>query len=334
MAEEAEKKTDNAEKAKELAGALSGGVCQYEIPESDTLEVEADGSLLGKLEYKCTSFGLVMKNASQLLNYINGRAHTKKLEFNNLTEDPDIKEKLEKLMELEKPHKEKKGEEGRNKFKELMEKKKAERAAMTPEERAQKAQEAKEKKAARIAAGEEPPRKKPKNMKFEPVNCYSTDTLLHTPHEVRAHFNSRAFWDKAQNFGCPMCGEGSAEDAAFIAGDHWKTRKHRMNCTRIHAMGLEPGEFGIRDDYAEDKTPYKCPITNKWVRGYKELKELMQGDEYAELAIEYADGCDICAFKSDDQDKVLNHYLSTDHCKRLHHLAYYGMDVSNYYVGA
>lgn len=83
----------------------------------------------------------------------------------------------------------------------------------------------------------------------------------------------------------------------------------------------------------EDKTPYHCGATGKTLRGYKEVKEHMQSDEFSTAALEFLEGCAICGFKSDDKEKVLEHYLSMTHFKRLHHLAYYGMDVSNWYVG-
>eukprot|EP00929_Paragymnodinium_shiwhaense_P006499 TRINITY_DN10_c0_g1_i1.p1 TRINITY_DN10_c0_g1~~TRINITY_DN10_c0_g1_i1.p1 ORF type:complete len:335 (+),score=104.71 TRINITY_DN10_c0_g1_i1:75-1079(+) len=319
-----EKKADEEEK-KDDEPAEDGGVCQYDVPDIETLDVEPDSTLLAKIEYKCTSFDVTMKDANQLLSYISGRPHAQRLKTKNLTEDPDIKEKLERLKELERPHRDKKREDkkesSKNRFKELLAKKKEERDAMTPAERAEADRLAKERKRAANNAPDQRPKKKPKNFKFEPVHCYITDTLLHTPSEVRNHFSSRAYWSKA------------ADDPAMQDEETFKSRKHRLMCTRMHAMGIDPSDLGIRDDYSEDKTPYKCPVTEKTVYGYKELKAHMQSDEYAEAAIEYADGCDICGFKSEDQTEVLNHYLSQDHMARLHHLAYYGMDVSNYYIG-
>lgn len=85
--------------------------------------------------------------------------------------------------------------------------------------------------------------------------------------------------------------------------------------------------------FEEDRTPYRCGALNKTLRGYEEVKAHMQSEEFAEKAKEFEEGCALCGFKSDDKQKVLEHYTSMGHFKRLHALAYFGMDISNWYVG-
>lgn len=229
---------------------------KYAFPDETVLEVEPDGNILKSLEYKCVSTGVTVKDAYAMKMCVQGKIHEKKLEKLGLSEDPSILALLERFMELEKPHRDKKraeAEEKQNEYQARMAELKEKKETMSKEEYKQWQKERRAEHRFKIINGEEEP--KPKRQKRE------------------------------------------------------------------------------QPDDGDDKTPYKCGLTGKILRGYHEVKAHLQSDEFAEKAAEYEEGCALCGFKSDDKEEVLQHYMSMAHFKRLHHLAYYGMDVSNWYIG-
>eukprot|EP00929_Paragymnodinium_shiwhaense_P028855 TRINITY_DN1665_c0_g1_i1.p1 TRINITY_DN1665_c0_g1~~TRINITY_DN1665_c0_g1_i1.p1 ORF type:complete len:424 (+),score=148.76 TRINITY_DN1665_c0_g1_i1:64-1335(+) len=337
------------------------GTAEYDLPSVEILDVEADAGLLKVLQYKCLACGVMQKDASALLAHVQGRSHSNRLKNKKLLDDETIVATLQDLMELEKPHRELK----RQQIEDKLAEKNAEKKGMTKEEWLEMMEKKKEERRLKIEAGEEVDpeepdegglrrgnrggrgRKRgrdgrgddrggrePKLYKYDPVRCELFQIDLETPEQALEHLSSDEFHGKADGYGCAICAEGTAEDPEFVNGEHWKSQHHREKCKRLWAMNLDPTRFGIRDDFADyDRTPYHCGVTNKIVHGYIELKEHLQSDEFAEKCIPFQDGCELCGFNSSDRLKVMQHYLSVPHFKRLHHLAFYGMDVSGYYIG-